>query len=80
MPTYPAPVLAAGIVGEAQVTFELKEDGSVTRPKIARSTHPEFGEAALVGVNQWKFKPLKWISQPKAVEVTATFVFSIFYE
>lgn len=80
MPAYPENLLAAGIVGEAQVVFVLKEDGTIADARIARAMNSEFGTSALASVKRWRFKPLKWIDRPEATVVTATFVFSIFYE
>jgi TonB family protein len=78
MPEYPAAMFDAGIVGEAEVTFDLKEDGHIEGIRISRSTHAEFGEAALLAVEKWKIPALKWSSKPAPVKVTAKFLFSIY--
>ena len=78
MPAYPASLFNAGITGEAEIVFDLKEDGSVANARVSRSIEPEFGVASLSAVKGWKLEPLQWISGAKTVSVTAKFVFSIF--
>jgi TonB family protein len=78
LPEYPTELFDAGVVGEAEVTFDLKEDGRIEGIRVSRSTHAEFGEAALIAVKKWKIPALKWSSEPTSVRVTAKFLFSIY--
>lgn len=56
-PVYPLELREAGIMGNAIVGFIVDKQGKVRSPYAVRATHPEFGEAAVVAVAQWKFEP-----------------------
>jgi TonB family protein len=56
-PQYPAALRKKGIRGEAVVDFVVDVNGDVKNVSVVRATHPEFGDAAVDAVAQWKFKP-----------------------
>jgi len=43
--------------GTVYVIFIVDQDGRVTEPKVQRSSHPIFENAALEAVKKWKFEP-----------------------
>lgn len=63
-PVYPPLLRAKRIPGEAVVDFIVDAEGNVRNAIALRSTHPEFGEAAVAAVRQWKFKPGRQGTQP----------------
>ncbi len=54
-PGYPAEAAKAKTEGRVLVEFVVEVDGSVTREKVRKSSDPQFDEAALAAVRQWKF-------------------------
>ncbi len=57
MPVYPAKMAAAGIPGEVTVEMVVDAKGNVASAKVQNSSNPEFDEAAITAVVQWKFDP-----------------------
>jgi TonB family protein len=57
MPAYPASLVSRKIEGTAAVRFYVDEDGRVRLPELIEATTPEFAEAALAAVAQWRFEP-----------------------
>jgi TonB family protein len=55
MPVYPAEMAAAGIPGEVTVEMVVDAKGNVASAKVQNSSNPEFDEAAIMAVVQWKF-------------------------
>jgi TonB family protein len=43
--------------GEALIDFSIGPDGVPTDLKVVSATAPEFGEAALICVSKWRFRP-----------------------
>jgi TonB family protein len=77
-PIYPSQLQRAGIIGDIQVNFIVKADGSVTKVNILQSNHPELAEAARVAVEQWRFKPWRVEeNKPAEQEVRAPMVFRL---
>lgn len=56
-PIYPEALRADGIEGRAEISIIVDKDGNVRSPLVVTATRPEFGEAALAAVSQWKFTP-----------------------
>lgn len=56
-PVYPAKLKAEGVKGEATISFVVSPAGDVVSTSVMRATQPEFGEAAMAAVREWKFKP-----------------------
>jgi len=59
MPGYPASLAARKLEGRAAVRFYVDEDGRVRLPEVIEATAPEFGEAAVAAVAQWRYEPPK---------------------
>ncbi len=57
VPQYPFELRRLGVEGEAMIDFIVASDGTVQAARIIKSTHPEFGDAALAATQKWKFKP-----------------------
>jgi TonB family protein len=57
MPTYPAALQSKAIEGQAKVRFYVDQDGRVRLPEVIEATKPEFGDAALAAVAQWRYEP-----------------------
>lgn len=56
-PLYPPSARREGRTGAVTVEFLVDESGLVVDPRIATSSDPEFEEAALRAVAQWRFEP-----------------------
>lgn len=57
MPAYPAALRSRAIEGTAAVRFYVDEEGRVRLPEVIEATTPEFAEAALAAVAQWRYEP-----------------------
>lgn len=56
-PRFPTNLRRAGQSGVAVVDFIVGSDGGVYDTHAVRATHPEFAEAAVACVSQWRFEP-----------------------
>lgn len=56
-PTYPSELRKRRISGTVEILFEVDVRGRVVNPRVDRSTHPKFDQAALDAVKQWRFEP-----------------------
>lgn len=56
-PRFPADMERQGISGVVAVRVVIDETGVVSECSIAKSSHTEFEQAALMAVKTWKFKP-----------------------
>jgi protein TonB len=73
-PHYPAAAARAGTSGEVVVQFTVNTDGSVTNPRVLRSTPARvFDRDALSAVARWKFAP---IAEPVTTQRTIAFNFT----
>jgi TonB family protein len=57
MPAYPATLRARAVDGTVAVRFYVDEDGRVRLPEVIEATTPEFADAALAAVSQWRYEP-----------------------
>lgn len=57
MPVYPAKLQPKAIEGSAAVRFYVDEEGRVRLPEVIEATTPEFADAALAAVAQWRYEP-----------------------
>lgn len=57
MPVYPATLQSRAIEGSAAVRFYVDEEGRVRLPEVIEASTPEFGEAAVAAVAQWRYEP-----------------------
>jgi protein TonB len=58
-PPYPPELKRKKIQGTVLVLFLVDKDGRVKEPKIQKSDHPSFDNAALGAVKRWRFEPGK---------------------
>ena len=66
-PLYPAKALQAGISGEAAVLFQIDATGAVVNARIESASAPEFGEAALQAIRQWRYRPALLKGKPVSI-------------
>jgi len=57
MPAYPKVLHAKPVEGRAAVRFYVDEEGRVRLPEVIEATTPEFADAALAAVAQWRYEP-----------------------
>jgi len=57
MPAYPAALRSRAVEGTAAVRFYVDEEGRVRLPEVISATAPEFADAALAAVAQWRYEP-----------------------
>ena len=72
-PAYPEDLLHAGTPGDALVAVRITRTGVVVDPQLLSATTPEFGEAALAAVRQWRFLPR--VKDGEAVEAKVNMPF-----
>ena len=56
-PSYPESLRADKVYGAVAITGVIERDGTLTQPKVARTTHDALGSAAIAAIATWKFKP-----------------------
>ena len=55
MPAFPAELARRGVRGTASVSFFVDDSGRVRVPVVTAADAPEFAQAALAAVRQWRF-------------------------
>lgn len=74
-PGYPAELV--GVAGDARISLNIHNDGSVTDVKVLSATHEAFGVAAKAAAEQWRFQPWKVTANtPAVVDAQNTMIFS----
>lgn len=76
-PSYPASLRFDGTQGEALISFEVSDDGSVRNVKVKSCSDTEFGEAAASSVALWQFSPGMLKGKAVPVRLSVPIVFSI---
>ena len=77
-PVYPASMRAAGRSGIVPLDALVGTDGSVVFARVASaSVHPDFADAAVEAVRQWKFSPTLLNGKPVEVLISVTINFSL---
>jgi TonB family protein len=56
-PEYPKALYRKGIDGRAVISFVIDARGAIGDPAVVSTSQPEFGQAALVAIRQWRFLP-----------------------
>ena len=56
-PEYPHALLKKNVTGSATVGFDLDARGRVLDPVVVAASQPEFGEAAMAAIKDWRFLP-----------------------
>lgn len=75
-PEYPVSLIESGKDGVAKITFVVNEKGLVEDPVVTETSEPEFGEAALVAIAEWRFKPGTVDGKPVSKKVSIPFKFA----
>ena len=78
LPRFPSEAIHTGIVGEAVVSFTIKEDGRVDEVHVEKSSYKEFGKESVTAVKQWSFSHPEFRGNPTQLLVRVTFLFSMF--
>jgi TonB family protein len=74
-PEYPPALYKKGIEGSATLSFAIDTNGAVSDPKLIAASLPEFGEAAMAVIRQWRFLPTVKNGHPVATRVEMPFTF-----
>jgi len=56
-PVYPHSMKVAGTSGTVWVEFMVDETGRVHDVRVIKSEHPDFDEATILAVSEWRFEP-----------------------
>ncbi len=75
-PEFPRALKREKIDGSATLTFAVDARGKVSDATVARASRPEFGEAALAVIGEWRFVPKVVGGHPVACRVDMPFEFS----
>jgi TonB family protein len=54
---YPFELLRDGVNGTAEVRFLVSPNGEVEQATVVKATRPEFGQALLAMIDEWRFQP-----------------------
>lgn len=54
-PAFPPELLRAGVSGEASIRFQVHADGNVSDVIVMAASHDDFGGAARVAADGWRF-------------------------
>ena len=77
-PVYPASMRTAGRSGVVPLDALVGTDGTVVFARVASaSVHPDFADAAVEAVRQWKFSPTLLNGKPVEVLISVTINFSL---
>lgn len=75
MPAFPAELARRGIRGTASVSFFVDDSGRVRIPVVTSADAPEFAQAALAAVRQWRFEAPRKAGKKVTAFETWTFDF-----
>ena len=76
-PEYPRALFKKGIEGSATVSFAIDTRGAVSDPKLLAASQPEFGEAVMAVIRQWRFLPTVKNGQPVPTRAEMPFAFAV---
>ena len=75
-PVFPAHLLQTGTLdGEARVVINTNTDGKLADWLVIGYTRPEFAEAAITAIKQWRFEPGRLQGTPVGTTVELIFYF-----
>ena len=83
-PKYPKDASRYGVEGEVLLLAIVEEDGSVGRLSVISTTatrheslyRPQFEQAALDAVRQWRYEPARRDGKPEAFPITISIAFT----
>jgi TonB family protein len=76
MPAYPTSLVGKDYEGTAKVAFYVDGEGRVRMPRVVESSIPQFGDAALAAVRNWRYEPPRDRGLPAVVAEYWSFQFS----
>lgn len=77
VPAYPAEMLQARLSGMVSLSLVIHNDGTVSRVRIIKSTHPGFEKDIVATVSQWRFEPWRvTLKAPRKIEARNLMVFT----
>lgn len=77
-PVFPIHLMQAGVPdGEARVVINTDASGKLADWLVVGYTYPEFAEAAVRAIKQWKFEPARLQGEPVGTTVELSFYFEI---
>lgn len=79
-PAYPQAMRYQGRDGLVLLSYVVTRDGRVANPVAILSSHPDFSQATIAAVRQWRFKPGKVNGRAVNVRVNQAFPFSLIEE
>lgn len=75
-PDYPSQMKQQGVTGIVTLTVAIDENGDVAECTVAKSTRPEFEQAAVNAVGKWKFRPARKAGENVKAKVNIPIKFS----
>ena len=76
-PEYPAALYKRGVNGSATIAFTIAANGAVYDATVQAGSRPEFGEAALAVMRDWRFLPKVRNGVPVETKATMPFDFTV---
>lgn len=76
-PEYPALARQARVQGKVVLDVVVDKDGNVTDFRVVESPHPMLDEAAILAVQQWRYKPILIDGVPTRARVRVTTTFGL---
>ncbi len=75
VPEYPKALRRKKVAGGATVSFRVGFNGAISEPALVKASQPEFGEAVMAVIKQWRFLPEMKRGRPTATRVEMPFDF-----
>lgn len=77
VPAYPAEMLQARLSGLVSISLVIHNDGTVSRVRIIKSTHPGFEKDVVATVSRWRFEPWRVTHKaPRKIEARNLMIFT----
>lgn len=74
-PEYPDTLVRQKLKGDAVIAFTISKTGRVLQARVTSASKPEFGDAALTAIRQWRFLPEVKDGKPLATPAEMPFAF-----
>ncbi|HZL45720.1 MAG TPA: energy transducer TonB [Opitutaceae bacterium] len=76
-PVYPSHLLQVGVMnGKAQIAINTDSTGKLVQWLVVGYTQPEFANAALAAIKEWKYEPARLQGEPVGTTIDLAFQFS----
>ncbi|WP_442890393.1 TonB family protein [Congregicoccus parvus] len=76
-PKYPGSQRDRGVQARVMLTFVVDVEGMPQRIRVRETTGPEFSEAAIAALQQWRFEPGMKDGKPVGVQMALPMIFSL---